>query len=212
MFAAANDRMKIPARCNVQRNILLLKNEIEVHVYSLIHASASPVYCNYMVVAANWAGQHQNMHSAIINFERFHTAHTAERVRMFLLGTLRMCKLCHRLPCVLKDNESGMVRGMEDLPLVLLRMDTKNYTGISTFHLGCVSQVLNLAVKDFMPFIHERIEKLRRILTIIRSSVKRRDVFAVVEKALGVSSELLSLDYDMERSSTFQMMQKSFRI
>lgn len=222
MVRSANPNIVVPSTRTIRRRILKLSEEKELVVKAKIaqehcrlsitaDAWSSRVYKGFMVVTAHFIDKNWNMKSVIIEFDRFYTPHTGEAVEAFLRDVIERWGISQRVQAVTTDSASDMIRGMSLLHRWLSSIDPNMPQLRSHFHIRCFAHVLNLATKECMKDIHSHISKIRALLSTLRSSVKRRDLFNEVKTELGLKYELPSLDCETRWSSTFEMISDAFK-
>ena len=108
------------------------------------------------------------------------------------------------------DNAADVCKGVSLLFEQLKEEHPDIYKDISSFHVRCVSHVIDLGIKEFMELSNEFIEKVRSSINSIRASIKRRDIFDSVKDGMKVKCEIPSLDCQTRWSSTFEIIKKSY--
>lgn len=87
-----------------------------------------------------------------------------------------------------------MTAGMKSLRERLSDLSLDQYLKVEGFHVRCFAYIINLAVKSYMGEVHDKIEKLRLLLSGMRGSLKRRDLFDKCGKEFYVECQLPNVD------------------
>lgn len=82
------------------------------------------------------------------------------------------------------------------------------YWSQASFNMRCIAHNLNLEVKDCMSLIHDKQNKIRRLLTSIQRLAKPQDSFEDIK--IGINCELPGLDLKTLWLTTFTMIQIAF--
>lgn len=59
--------------------------------------------------------------------------------------------------------------------------------------MKCLANIVNLAVKECMSQVHDETSKIKRLVSVMKCSVTKRDLTAAVKKELNVECELPDL-------------------
>lgn len=222
LIHSVNPSLIIPSRHTVRHLILQKHITLRERVRSYIATSAksvcltcdawsSRVYRGYMTITVHFIDNSWKMKSCLLDFVRFKTPHTGEASFGILHDTIKTWELDKMVHSITTDNAADIVRGVEILRSVLYAETyLDQYRPRRSFHVRCIAHVLNLAVKECMQLVHDKLEKVRRLLSSIRCSVKRRALFNDIKVEMGVRCELPGLDVETRWSSTFDMIRKCF--
>lgn len=222
MVQVLNPILTVPSRQKTQRLITAKQISLHERLRSYIISSAqsvslpcdawsSRVYKGYMVVTIHWIDQDWNMRNTILDFIRFKTPHTGEASYSVLLDTVKTWNLERLVYSITTDNATDIVKGVKLLRKHLYKTySMESHRPDGNFHVKCLAHVLNLAVKECMGLIHDKITKIRKLIGCLQCSVKRKDVFNDVKVELGLRLELPGLDVDTRWSFTFNMIRKRY--
>lgn len=100
------------------------------------------------------------------------------------------------------DNMCDMVSNMSSLS-DLKNLEKATNRNIESFHMRCITLIVNSNAKECMNLFHFQVAKIRALFPSLRCSVKRRDVFEHRCIELEVKRCLLSLNCKIRWSSTF---------
>lgn len=217
------DNVSVPSRMTIQRRIADLTEDKKAEMKSMLKktrgkvsltadAWSSKIYRGYMVVTAHWIDESWSLKSAVLEFSRFYTPHTGDAAAAFLFDVIQDWDLGKDIRAITTDNAADMCKGVSTLCSNLNSMFPSAHRDLSSFHVRCIAHIVNLGVQDCMAPVHGQITKIRAILSSLRCSVKRRDVFEEVCLELGQRVSLPCLDCETRWSSTFEMIKKSFNI
>lgn len=65
---------------------------------------------------------------------------------------------------------------------------------VSDLHLRCIAHVVDLAVKDCLTDINAQINQIRSLLSVMRCSINRSDMYEDTQRQLGLTVALPSMD------------------
>lgn len=221
LIHAANPDICVPSRQTICRRILDLYKNLKSKMESFLalrrgrvsltaDAWSSTVYKGYVVITGHWIDANWCLQSVILDFKRFPTPHTADAICTTLMDTIIGWDLASSLRAVTTDNASDMTAGIKGLREKLNDLSPGQYPEVEGFHVRCLAHIINLAVKSCMGEVHDKIKKIRMLLSGMRSSVKRRDLFDKCRKELDVECQLPNLDSETRWSSTFIMIKRAF--
>lgn len=117
--------------------------------------------------------------------------------------------LLHKGCAFATDNASEMAPEMIQL-LHQINSRSNNSRTITDFHVRRIAYVVNLAEKDCLQIVHLKTDSVRGLLSSIRSSVKRLDMYESIQNSVGIHHELLCLDARTRWFSTFDMIHQSY--
>lgn len=142
---------------------------------------------------------------------------------LLLYPTSRGCFICkvkghnwvlgpdQSLKSIIRDNATEMVAGMKRLRVGLDSMSPGTFGDVDGFILRYMAHVTNLTVKEGMAHVHEKICAVRNLVVTMRWSVKRRDLFEMVNKELNIMCELRNLDTETRWFSVFVLTSRAFK-
>lgn len=138
----------------------------------------------YVVITAHWIDKDWSMRSIALDFKRFMTPHTGEATCEILLETIDSWELRKRLRSITSDNASDVCSGVARR-FANLSLESYVCSSLRNFHVRCIAQDVNLGVEECFEPIRSQMNNIRGLLNSIRTSVKRRDMFANIQVELG---------------------------
>lgn len=66
----------------------------------------------------------------------------------------------------------------------------------ASLRIRCIAHIPNQAVKDCMGLIHDKLDKIRRLLALIQRSGKRQDLFDDIKDEMCIKCELLGFNME----------------
>lgn len=110
---------------------------------------------------------------------------------------------------VRNNNVRDMVKGMRSLQIELNGLAPDAFMDPDSYHVRCMTHVINLVVNKSMLQVHRMIETTRHIVSAMRASVKRRDLFESLRKEINLTCDLSNLDHETRWSSTFVLIKSA---
>lgn len=107
-------------------------------------------------------------------------------------------------------NASDMVSGITHLRDCLNRENASVVHTEEKIHIRCIVHIINLAGKETMKLLHGKVTRMRTLLTSLRSSVRRRDVFRSVCEEIRCRVDIPGFNVETRCSSTFSMLQTAY--
>lgn len=140
----------------------------------------------------------------MVGIERFHRPHTCESNCALPLEVLEMWNVANTVGETKTDNGCDIVTGVS-------RLCTRICPETNYFHVRYISHDLNLAVKDCLNIVRDKIRKIITVSNCIRASIKRLDIYEKMNVKLGSKERLPGLYVDTRWSSTFHMVKKAYK-
>lgn len=109
---------------------------------------------SFGAIKCHFIDQEMNLQSLILNFRKIAYLHDASALSIFLLETIDTFELRSRVVAITSDNLSSNISAMQIVKDVL---DQENDFGLKTFHLGCLSHVVNQPVIEALKALKQSI-------------------------------------------------------
>lgn len=141
----------------------------------------------------------------MLDFVRFPTPHTGEATAIILYESLGKYDLRVMIQSVTMDNAADMLQAMTRLKTMI---NAENPTNKSVYDI-CVcsiAHIVNMAVKERLTDVHTNIHQIRKLISAVRSSVKRRDLYEKTKIQMGLTIPLPCLAVRTRWSSTYKMV------
>lgn len=105
----------------------------------------------------------------MLEFERFIIPHTGHAACHFIYEVIKYWGLNKSIMAVATDNASDMVSVVRELNEKLRNKlgDDDFSLRVDNFHVRCLPHVVNLAVKDCMGIVHDKVSEIRSVLNTI---------------------------------------------
>lgn len=168
-------------------------------------AWSSQMYRGYLSLTLHWVDKEWVLRHVLLDFVRFPKPHNGTTNSSILMELLTHWNLTSKLRAVTTDNASDICSAMEKL-LDMLNIRNNTSTVITNFHVRCIAHVVHLAVGECLKDIHGNVSLSWSLLSAIRWSIKRRDIYEKTQKQLEITVSLSCLDVLTRWSSTFNMI------
>lgn len=169
-------------------------------------------YRGFFVVTLHFIDEYWRFRSVTIEFKFFPPPHNGPATADLLLETIVRFNLARKFAGITSDNASEMVSAMKQL---FQKLNTQHACQLTEKnHIRCVCHIINLCVKDALPFVSAEIEKLRDALKVIRSSPHLKILFVQIQKSMEEKEILQVPDLDIPTrwNSVFLMVNKCVKL
>lgn len=221
MITCVDSHIVVPSRTSVCREVKDMCKSTEISIRDILKdipgmvsfttdAWSSRVYKGYLSVTMHWIDKTWCLRHVLLDFVRFPTPHNGETTSTLLFDLLSSWHLLSKVKAITTDNASDMCSAMSKLT-DMMNIRNNSARCVQDIHVRCIAHVVNIAVKDCLAEVHDHISQIRALLSAIRSSVKRRDIFETTQRQLGLTVGMPSLDVPTRWSSTFTMIRGAYR-
>lgn len=162
----------------------------------------------YICITVNWTDDSWTVRSTLLDLTIFETPRNSYATCNLLHEFLEWCGLIEKLMVITTDNRSGIFSGVSRFHHGLFSYVDGAFN-LSDVYVRCIGHVVKLAVKKCMKIFHGQFATIRSLLSSVRPSVKRRDLFETVKVELGITNvQIPGLDVETRWSSTSDMLTK----
>jgi len=162
------------------------------------------VFKGYIGITKHWIDLDWNLKAVTLDFKHFPTPHTGESAATILREVLDEFHISPKFISITTDNGSDIVAGVR---ILYRSLQTSSQNNLVQVHTRCVAYVINLAVRECFSLVHDEFWTIRKLISSIRCSTKRRDMFDSLKKEMGSCyATIPCLDVEARWSSTYQML------
>lgn len=140
--------------------------------------------------------------------------HTSDAVRKFFHKMLKFWNLLNGFQSITTANAAEMVKGIENFRKRLFAHTAASvdYANPKWFHINCMLHVINLWVTASLGIMGFEINKIRKPMAFIISSVRIKNIHTDRRVENGFKTDLPPLDCRTRLSSTFEMICSAYWI
>lgn len=109
-------------------------------------------------------------------FKLFCTPHTGDVIFSTITDSVLDWDLSGSMKCINSNNAVDIIAGMRKLRALLNDIYPGAFENFDKFYVRCMAHFINLAAKECMEEVHSKITKIRKLVSAICASVKRRDI------------------------------------
>lgn len=134
-------------------------------------------------ITAHYINSYGILVNVILNFKRMKYPHDAQTICDFISKTITANKLQGKVVAITTDNASNNISAMKKLTQAI-NLSPLESVNLKFVHYKCVAHVFDLGVRQAMKSLKETVRAVREVVLAIRSSSKRKEAFADIQKRL----------------------------
>lgn len=139
------------------------------------------VYRTHLSIKMHWVDREWCSCPVVLDPVRFIKPHNDETTLRLLFQLLSIWNLLQKLKAFATNIDSDVYVAMVRLTGMLNIRNNSSQT-VSKVHVLCFADAIKFAIKDCLTEAHENVNQIRSLLSTMRSSVKRRNIYETIEQ------------------------------
>jgi hypothetical protein len=185
----------LPSRFTVKRNIMKKHKEMTEKVITFLYENTQKIAVTtdmwtsnsqkpFMAITGHFFDYNFVKRNILIDFSMVPYPHTGKQICEKLLEIFDKFNIRDKIISITTDNATNNVSAMN---MLKLNFQAENFFKFKSFHLRCFAYVLNLIVENGLKKspLNKLIEKIRNLVTFVKTSPKEQQKFELTSKTLG---------------------------